>query len=322
MIKYAQSSDLAKNCLWRTTLVGTALALGLVSGFASEDSIVTAVYSKVRNGYARQKGVDGKYIREYYALAKGTYAPGIAKDSSIDDLAFPAIAGTIAPFLTKQNYFMAENSAAASLLLTITWGTSVPLNPEINRQAITDLASVINRANLDKKFSNTAATSGGSTASPSAESGENLEMMILQLLTANKMQDRANADSARLLGYTEDYYGNDSISRFAGKGDYYDTIKAEIEEPRYYVVIQAYDFHTLQQEKKLKLLWETRVSIRALRSRFDKDLNAMIAEASKYFGQDSGKLIRQYHEGKVTLGETQIIGVVAPTDMPEKTKKK
>jgi len=306
----------------RGLLVGITLAMGLVSAFASEESIVTAVYSKVRNGYTRQKNADGKYVREYYALANGTYAPGIAKDSSIDDLAFPAIAGTIASFLAKQNYFMAQNSKTASLLLTITWGTSVPLNPEINRQAITDLASVINRANLDKKFSNTAASSGGSKISSPAGSGDDLEMMVLQLLAANKMQERANADTARLLGYTEEYYGNDNISRFAGKGDYYDTIKSEIEEPRYYVVIQAYDFHTLQQEKKLKLLWETRVSIRALQSRFDKDLNAMIAEASKYFGQDSGKLIRQYHEGKVTLGETQIIGVVPPAEVPEKAKKK
>src|SRR5437762_1556919 len=100
---------------------GAAVLGGLIaitSAVATDDSIITSIYSKVSNGYVRQKTPDGKIKREYYALAKGTYVPGLVKDRSIDEVAFPAIAGTVGPFLAKQEYFMAENSKSANLLLT------------------------------------------------------------------------------------------------------------------------------------------------------------------------------------------------------------
>jgi hypothetical protein len=215
---------------------------------------------------------------------------------------------------------MAENSKSANLLLTITWGTSVPLNPEINRNAIEDLGNVLNRLNEEKRFSNAAGPSARTQPSGMGDGG--LDMMLLQMKTANKMKEAANAATARLLGYADEIYQNDDISRFAGKGDYYNTLLSEIEEPRYYVVIQAYDFPALEKEKTLKLLWETRVSIRAQRNRFDQDLNAMIAAASKYFGQDSGRLLREYHEGNVSIGETKIIGVVPQSSVPGKAPTK
>ncbi len=84
----------------------------------------------------------------------------------------------------------------------------------------------------------------------------------------------------------------------------------EIEENRYFVVLMAYDFQLLWKQKKHKLLWETRFSIRQRDNDFDQKLAVMAREASRYFGQDSHGLIRKAeHDGHVDLGELEILGV-------------
>ncbi len=73
----------------------------------------------------------------------------------------------------------------------------------------------------------------------------------------------------------------------------------------------AYDFQLLAKEKKHKLLWETRFSIRQRGSNFDEQLEAMTKYASKYFGQDSHGLQRKSMPfGTVRLDELKILGDV------------
>ena len=50
----------------------------------------------------------------------------------------------------------------------------------------------------------------------------------------------------------------------------------------------------------------------------------MLSKASKYFGQDSGRLIQEYErEGKVHLGDLKFVGVVAdPRSTPPPGDKK
>jgi hypothetical protein len=65
------------------------------------------------------------------------------------------------------------------------------------------------------------------------------------------------------------------------------------------------------KEKKHKLLWETRFSIRQRQHEFDKDLPAMAEYASKYFGQDSQGLVRESIPfGHVDIGDLKSLGTV------------
>ena len=90
----------------------------------------------------------------------------------------------------------------------------------------------------------------------------------------------------------------------------------ELEEDRYFVVLMAYDFQLMWKEKKPKLLWETRFSIRRRRHEFDRDLLRMAAEAAQYFGRESHSLIRErLPETNVILGQPKVIEYE-----PEKTK--
>ena len=73
----------------------------------------------------------------------------------------------------------------------------------------------------------------------------------------------------------------------------------------------AYDFQLTWKQKKHKLLWETRFSIRQRHNDFDKVLAPMTQYASRYFGQDSHGLVRKpLPEGQVKLGEVKVIEIV------------
>jgi len=54
----------------------------------------------------------------------------------------------------------------------------------------------------------------------------------------------------------------------------------DIEHNRYFVVLMAYDFQVLWKQRKHKLLWETRFSIREQGNDFEKVLPAISRYAS------------------------------------------
>ncbi|MEJ1972643.1 MAG: hypothetical protein WDM96_09335 [Lacunisphaera sp.] len=51
------------------------------------------------NGYVRTKLPDGTFKKEYYALARGHYSPGLARNHSLDATSFAAVSGVVAGYL-------------------------------------------------------------------------------------------------------------------------------------------------------------------------------------------------------------------------------
>jgi hypothetical protein len=87
----------------------------------------------------------------------------------------------------------------------------------------------------------------------------------------------------------------------------------EIEDNRYFVVLMADDFQLLSKQKKNKLLWDTRFSIRQRHHLFDEELPSLALYASRHFGQDSGGLVHnRIPQGDVEVGEVKNLGEVAP----------
>jgi hypothetical protein len=84
---------------------------------------------------------------------------------------------------------------------------------------------------------------------------------------------------------------------------------ADVQWNRYFVVLMAYDFQVLWKDKKHKLLWETRYSVRQQGNDFDKLLPAMTKYASQYFGQDTQGIVgRPLPVGNVEVGTPKSIG--------------
>jgi hypothetical protein len=154
-----------------------------------------------------------------------------------------------------------------------------------------------------------AASNSTMTSDPSKSSQTFDESALFPVLVENRIRDRSDYANARILGYGDamnDARGLQSTARRFEREDLID----EIEDDRYFVVLMAYDFPLLWKDKKHKLVWETRFSIRERRSDFSRQLAAMAESAAKYFGQDSHGLVRKPAPiAHVDAGEIKVIGV-------------
>lgn len=312
------------------------LLVGVAAASAANDRIVTAVFSRTSDGYHREREADGSFKREYYALMPGHYYPGIGKDASIDPIKFPQVAGLAAQLLGMKNYWFAKDASQATLLLEISWGKTIPSSDAASGANLAVTASAFNHFNDAMKHVaalEAAEASGGQSLTRGPDGAASKERMIAQdaenelqndLYEMKMFQDmRRSADerNAKLLGYVEEVNRGDTPARFAGLGTNYDDLISDIENERYYIIIAAYDF-AAAKAGRMQQLWITRVSVQAQGNRFNEAAAYMLAKASRYFGQDSGRLIREFdRQGQVKLGELQVVGVVPESrvhDSPEK----
>lgn len=313
-----------RSVLRSTLLTAVAWAVAVpFAGAASDDEVlVTSVYSNVKNGYHRTKLPDGTFKRETYAISNGGCAPGTVRDQSIESVKFPLVAGVVAENLAKRNYFLARDSKSADLLLVVYWGATTPGGVDGSHgEHVSSLTTAMNASNAASAAA-AADTTGASVdgiqpMSHTLRDVANEERVgsVMQMQLFERVRDQRNQANANLLGYIDEINTRNDISRFAGAGTAYSDLIADLEEERYYVIIAAYDFRQMTQQHKKQLLWTTRVSIRAQGNRFERSLAAMVGNASKFFGQDSGRLLREYQRvPRVDLGELKYLGTVsAPT---------
>jgi hypothetical protein len=134
---------------------------------------------------------------------------------------------------------------------------------------------------------------------------------MMEIRFAQDARIEADRRNANLLGYTDELRRRADPTLYGGLGTaYYDLIE-DIESERYYVSVTAYDFQEALQHKNNKGLWRTVASIDARGNRFDEGLMTMVERASRYFGRDSGRLIRQFeYTPRINLGELKQLGVV------------
>ena len=314
------------------------LTLAAATASASNERIVTAVYSHTYNGYQRAKEADGSPKREYYALANGSFLPGGSVDNSIDKIKFPQVAGLTAQFLALRNFHLAPDAKQADFLLVIAWGKTLPFNDATYRANTGNYFSTLNQAEIARKKMNAdmaeAAQIGSSGGGPegaafksrvlfqeaqNALDAENFQMKMFE--DARRDADEFNA---KLLGYVDEINHLDTPARFGGVGTVYNDLIDDLENERYFFVISAYDFPTAVKTGKRKLMWATRVSIQAQGNKFNEAAALMMSKASKYFGQDSGRLMQEFErEGKVSLGDLKFVGIVPdPKASPPAEEKK
>jgi hypothetical protein len=156
-------------------------------------------------------------------------------------------------------------------------------------------------------------------ASQSAEF-ENLQIApsdpsrVAAVMAENEMRKNDDKLNVMMLGFDSWWEATMGDTRGTALDQRRQDLLNEIEEDRYFVVLMAYDFQLLWKEKKHKLLWETRFSIRQHQHNFDKDLPTMAQYASQYFGQDTNGLVHR----EVPFGHVEIGAVKSLGDVPEK----
>jgi hypothetical protein len=307
----------------RSSVALLILAMAVpAAGWAAEETVATAVYANIGHGYKREKTKDGSFKREYYALSNGGRIYGTTSDLTVDRVTYPQVAEIATRLLAQQNYHYAQSREQAKLLLVLQWGSTIGFNRMNNDQAVTmagsafaDLQNAFLAAGMDRSLADAVRGSGdtfGSNASASVDAQTAIarfESAMAQVFADNRARDQFNQHNARVLGYMDDLADTNDIRRWAGGGDRFTDLIGDVEESRYYIVISAYDFPELEKQRKKKLLWQTRVSVRTPGNAFDDSVVAMLKSASKYFGQDSGRLVRgEETKGTVELGELKFLG--------------
>lgn len=290
------------------------LSLGSLAMLANEKPLPVAIYSRVAPNYERQLQQDGSPTREYYAIGYGGRIDGTLWDQTQQKEDFPEIAGIIAEELAKQNYHFSPDTETADLLVVLHWGRTNPYGAVTYSDGV-NIAGDAFQA-LETAVSGAAASQSGGGLSLVSEqalavqqANAELDGALALMQMENRQRERQDEDTARIIGYTDELKRNNDIARYAGS-DRFDLLLNEVQDPRYYVVVTAYDFKQVtENERSQKPLprWVTRFSIRTRGNNFMDKIDQMALKAGSYFGRDSGRLIRDYR-GDVEIGEMQVVG--------------
>ena len=310
------------NSLFRPVFARVVLAFAGVAATRAAAEEVIAISSKVSNGYARKMLPDGAFRVETYAFGKGDDWGGARVDASMDKLDFMDVARTIAVPLADRNYLPSHDAYTTNLLIMVYWGTTRA--PEYSTHS-----NALRMADLANREQNQAAMATnhalGEQGKPAGNPGDvkvakleqasadaDMRAALEGLQAEDQRREDADAKTVALLGYDSWWLKTEQASGGGERAFRKKDMLDEIEEDRYFVVLMAYDFQNMMNKKKPKLLWEAHISIREHSNEFDKRLPGMIAEASKYFGRDSGGLNHFYlPEGHVDVGQVKSLGEVA-----------
>lgn len=302
-------------CVWLLLLMGVTVAFG-----ARDDVITTSVFAKKARDYHREKGVP-----ESFRLINGGMLRGTTRDETVGAVKFEQLAKLVIAHLAQQNFVPSGEAERADLLIFVHWGRTVPFGDNTYAVARDQLMNTLNERNIvpGEVADGTAVRnpdgtpSAGTALAPDLRQAEEERMAdevsagLTTLHMFNRQREEANAWNARILGYMDEINRRNGPARWAGGGSHYDDLIADIEEPRYYVILTAYDVAQTNREGRPKLQWVTRISIRAQGNRFGDKLVAMLAAGARYYGKDSGQLIRRYERTpRVEIGEATVVGVV------------
>ncbi len=289
----------------------SAFPLAPVAALRADEGQITAVSARTSTDYARVKLADGTYQTETYTFGNGGRLAGPERDDTIDKLTFEDVAKTIVEPLARRRYVPQtdHDPNKTDFLIMVYWGTTTGTEDTSGSAAYENLQSS-QKSSLrppppppPSMGSHGGPSGGGGAASavlPSQSDSMTGEMATVAAL--EEQREQADMRNAQLLGYDSELAqaGRTEISTFKLRRD---DLMSEIEQSRYFVVLMAYDFQLLRKERKHKLLWETRFSVREKNNDFSKQLAGMAECSSRYFGQNSGKLIHStLPEGHVEIG--------------------
>jgi hypothetical protein len=249
--------------------------------------------------YVRPLAADGKLVPQTYVFNEGQYLSAPTVDGSLERMTFADLTRTLAVNLAAQEYYPTKDVPSADLLIRVFWGATTTYEDPQREQNIEAINSAM-------------------AGFQQLEQGAFVDLSALQntlALTkgAQSGVEGAIARNAALLGYRREL---DRLSHKLNLDPEEIMLRTELNEERYFVVLLAYDYQLMRREKKARLLWITRLSIRGPGNNFTEALPALAQAGAQVYGRNLDGLerikIRDLPRGEVTLGELKVIGVAEP----------
>ena len=297
--------------IYKTSILAFCL-MGFIYSAYPESTPSTSSFSEVSPDYHRKMLPTGRYELETYAFGKGVCYDKKENDDSLHTLTFREIGAQLTEALAEADYVPTPSPEETDLVIVVSWGRSVPPVREFGGEATTRMADAFNLLYQNKVQEIMGSNENGNENAPAGS--DTLDSEIAMMMTIQRMQDNArwqeNLYNAQLMGYKDELLWAYRLQESSMTMRFqYNDLLGEIEHPRYFVILQAYDFQKMWKEKKKILLWTTRFSIRAKGRRFDEELRNMALAASRTFGTDSDKLKRGLTPARVEYGEIEYLGI-------------
>jgi hypothetical protein len=243
------------------------------------------VHTDATDDYLAQRSPDKP---ESYYFFKGIHFGGYVRDNSLRDVPFIDIAKGLAPHLAKQDYWPAQSKDTCDLLLVVNWGTT---NPGFHR----DVSNSILPDWYDGAYYDDVA-SGGYDESDYKWFGKQR--------------------NSKLLGFYP-YLRWDRFTGISPSEEY--ELRVALKTERYFMIVTAFDFQELLENKEWKRVWSTRFNMRSPGTNFYKAHLALSKAGSPYYGKKLKQLGKENADFEPVIAEVEIgeIEVLETIDMPK-----
>jgi hypothetical protein len=279
-----------------------------VGGAALAQEASIAASATAGSDYQRPRDAAGDLRPETYVFAEGQFLGGGTVDRGLEQTTFTQITRTLAVNLARQNYLPAPDLNSAQLVIMVHWGmTMVSEDPmkDINLQRAQEALATFSAEQEANGLADPTALNSATGAMGMARQG---------------VQDAVNRN-AILLGFARSLE-RERQQMMTSTAEI--TMSNELNEERYFVILMAYDNQTRLKERKSRLMWVTRLSVRSPGNNFTEALPALARVGAEVFGRQVDGLVRvkaPLGRGKVTIGELEVLGPAGEKTPPAKSNK-
>ncbi len=285
-------------------LIIVIAAVVLPGAWGGSDAIALSATSAP--GYVRPTDAQGQARPETYVFAEGAHLGGMTADGSQSRHTFEDVTRVLAVNLAKQSYYPTKDVPAADLLIRVFWGTTTIAEDPEREQALARQQAAL------ADYISVAARNEGD-ADPGA-----LNEAKDRLASAQDNAMAAVDRNALLLGYRRNL-DKERAKPMPTPAEV--AMSVELNEERYFVVLMAYDYQFMRREKKPKLLWVTRLSMRSPGNNFTEALPALAFAGADVYGKSLDGLQRvrvNDRDVEVKMGELQVLGAVGDEAVEKK----
>ncbi|MCZ6673571.1 MAG: hypothetical protein O7C75_11615 [Verrucomicrobia bacterium] len=243
------------------------------------------IHTDAEEDYLAQRSPDKP---ESYYFFKGVHFGGYIRDKGLKNTPFIDIAKGMAPHLAKQDYWPAQSKETCDLLLIVSWGTT---SPRMHRDISTRL--------FDDYYD-----------------GEYYDNIADRDYDESEFRWYGKQRNSKLLGFYP-YIRRDKFTGISPWEEY--ELRAAMRTERYFIIVTAFDFQELMNNKQWKRVWSTRFNIRSPGISFQNAHLALSKAGADYFGKKSKDLEHQKADLDPVIAEVEIgeIEVLETIDVPK-----